>query len=736
MRPKRLLLALMIACLTVLVTGCGNRPTATAMVAEAKALIAEHPDSIKAYEDLLRRAIISAEASRDWEACWQASLLLAQQVQWTCEDEALALAEQSLNAYDHAIKTIPNIPSVGDDVAARRIDIQLAIAGYMQQTGDFAHARSLLYCILDTAEQLHLNDCRNAALGKLANLCLEEGRPGDALTFALKMQLPADASEGLEERFILANCYLQCDSLEAARKVYAMLETRDNVKARYVALRHLSEIAMMQRDYAAAPVLVDSAFASAEDVFFQAMEQKDEYHRASLEQERTTERLAYRQRLAQWLLLAVAVVAILIILFIVSISRHRRALNQQRLLTEQRERERERRLAKERLTQQETMIRLLQNFIIEKSEVIQRLRAEGDRKIQLSDKDWADIEQTLDNITGGFVNSLRTAHPEFREEDIQLCMLTRMNLSNQTIAAIYLITVSAVKHRKLKLKKDGFGEQNPERSLDEVIRAFLLLCFFFLATLPALAQRAVQMWQPTAILATGGCGTVTQVEFSETETSVTLDCSIVQVPVTTYASDEYDHHYSLLRTEQRDNATVLVFSALPITTRLFDLCMSRSCRWMGLHSAVRGMRLPVAHPTFDDSAAVPDSITEVLAVNALSDLLISDSAYLAVKDQLPLFRDYVVWKWHLSPHAAYLLQRSHEWVVQQDPQTTAAPIKEKSHIVLRSLPRAPQPRRNLFQRLFGHKEEVPSATSKSSQHSRPISRFEQKMLQELKKHDE
>ena len=87
----------------------------------------------------------------------------------------------------------------------------------------------------------------------------------------------------------------------------------------------------------------------------------------------------------------------------------------------------------------------------------------------LSESDWREMEETLDSITGGFVSRLRQQHPDFREEDIQLCMMTRMHLTNQAIAQIYLITVSAVKHRKLKLKKDGFGILNPEQPLDEVI---------------------------------------------------------------------------------------------------------------------------------------------------------------------------------------------------------------------------------------------------------------------------
>lgn len=489
---RQWLLPVVLVCATVLAAGCHRHAVREShdLLDEATTLIAEHPDSIKAYEALLRDAVQQSESTQDWETCSRACLLLSQQVQWTREAEALALAEKAL----HTLDLMPE----ADSAISRelRTDTELALAGYLQQTGDHAHARTYLYNVLERAGAA-MPDRRNAALAQLANLSLDEGKPDDALALALRMTLPADTTEEVECRFVLANCYLQCDSLDAARRIYSQIDTRRNTKARYVALRHLSEIAMLDHDYDNAPDLVDSAFASAEAVFFEALRQKDEYHRASMEQERATERLAYRQRLTQGLLIAVAVVAILIIVLVVTFGRQRRAIQRQRLQTEQRERElveqklrheaalrraeaeqrrieaeqreREAREAEARLEQQETMIRLLQNFIIEKSEVIQRLHAEGDRKIQLSRRDWSEIEQTLDSITGGFVRRLRASHPTFREEDIQLCMLTRMNLPNQAIAAIYLITVSAVKHRKLKLKKDGFGEQNPERPLDDVI---------------------------------------------------------------------------------------------------------------------------------------------------------------------------------------------------------------------------------------------------------------------------
>lgn len=482
-------------CLTLALSVCCQQPQAPTLLAQATELIAAYPDSVKAYEALLTRCIRQAEDSEDWQTCARARLLLSQQVQWTREDEALQLARDALQAHQRAMSQATARDA--DSAAVQRIDIQLSMAAYLQQTDSLAHARSLLITVLSEARRLHLRERQNAALGQLANLSLVQGQPHQALALARQMQLDTVSTREQEARFILATCLLQADSVEAAREVYEQLVDVRSPRARYVALRRLAEIAMLTRDYALAPQLVDTAFASAEDVFFHALQQKDDYYHAVLQQERTAERLRYRGQLTMWMLVAVAMVAVLVIVFIVSLNRHRHTIHQQRLLAEQRERElveqklrheaqqrqmeqrererekqeqeRERHAARQRLEQQDTMIRLLQRFIIEKSEVIQRLHAVGDQRIRLSKRDWQEIEQTLDSITGGFVSRLRAQHPQFHEEDIQLCMLTRMKLTNQSIAAVYFITVSAVKHRKLKLKKDGFGQADPQRPLDAVL---------------------------------------------------------------------------------------------------------------------------------------------------------------------------------------------------------------------------------------------------------------------------
>jgi hypothetical protein len=76
---------------------------------------------------------------------------------------------------------------------------------------------------------------------------------------------------------------------------------------------------------------------------------------------------------------------------------------------------------------------------------------------------WNDIDNNR------FAN-LREQYPNMQEDDIRLCILTRLGISNRTIGNIYCITISAVQHRKLKLKKDVFGETNPDITLEEILK--------------------------------------------------------------------------------------------------------------------------------------------------------------------------------------------------------------------------------------------------------------------------
>ena len=126
----------------------------------------------------------------------------------------------------------------------------------------------------------------------------------------------------------------------------------------------------------------------------------------------------------------------------------------------------------ERLRQKDAMIAMLRGHIMDKSEILDMLEPKAGKRTIINARNWREIEMTLDTSDGNFVSRLRTQYPQFTEEDIRLCMLTRLRLSNTALSAIYLISVSAVQHRKQKLKKEGFGVTEPTVTLDQVIANF------------------------------------------------------------------------------------------------------------------------------------------------------------------------------------------------------------------------------------------------------------------------
>ena len=123
----------------------------------------------------------------------------------------------------------------------------------------------------------------------------------------------------------------------------------------------------------------------------------------------------------------------------------------------------------ELLRQREGTIRFLKDFIFQRSEIIKKLDAGGDRHVNISTGDWWEVERTLNAIDYDRFARLRQSYPALREEDVQMCILTCLHVRNRTIGNIYGLTISAVQHRKLKLKKEIFGEDDPEMTLEQVL---------------------------------------------------------------------------------------------------------------------------------------------------------------------------------------------------------------------------------------------------------------------------
>jgi type II secretory pathway pseudopilin PulG len=166
-------------------------------------------------------------------------------------------------------------------------------------------------------------------------------------------------------------------------------------------------------------------------------------------------------------LFIIIIASLLVIIALVLAARYRMQAQRQA----QRQLQQEADYQKAQLHQANEVVSFLQNFILERTEVMKKLNQSGNSLIYLSPHEWSEIERTLDAIDNNRFANLREQYPNMQEDDIRLCLLTRLGISNRTIGNIYCISISAVQHRKLKLKKDVFGESSPDITLEQILKA-------------------------------------------------------------------------------------------------------------------------------------------------------------------------------------------------------------------------------------------------------------------------
>ena len=263
-----------------------------------------------------------------------------------------------------------------------------------------------------------------------------------------------------------------------------------DVQLAYIIESNLARLAVLRRDVEQALESLDETFDHAEDLYFRAMHEKDQYYQSLLQRERDNERLRYASALHRRTLLGIIVLVLILTLSGTYIIHTRTRMAAQRRISDawRRKHEVDERIHQARLHRQDSILQqqqmeaqqemlrqrdativFLQDFILQRCDVIRKLDSSSERHIVLSPHEWREVERTLDLIDGGRFAYLRECYPGLREADIQLCILTRLRLSNRAIGNIYAISISAVKHRKLKLKKEIFGQLDPNLSLEQVL---------------------------------------------------------------------------------------------------------------------------------------------------------------------------------------------------------------------------------------------------------------------------
>ena len=434
-----------------------NSQTAVSCLAEAEAALAN--DSIRQGETLLRKTIHLAEVSKDWHTDYIAYQRLAEALSQSNPEEALRLMKQALTIYEQHPDDEHNYVILLD--YAGTFAAQLAFIN----EGSFNEALNYVHQAYDIAKKNQMNDMMCQTLTSLANIAWAKENYRQALDYAHQAEAVATDELRSGTLQVLARSYLSLNMLDSAETVYRKIHPGDDVHLAYIVQSNLAKIALRRMGAIQVEDSVAEAFDKVEDIYYKALEQKDEYYQETLRQEMENQRLEYRSQMYARTLFIGIIASLIVISAMMLVIRYRMQAQRQ----EKQQLQQEAKHQKAQLHQANEVIAFLQTFILERTEIMKKLNQRGDSLIYLSPHEWSEIERTLDAIDNKRFAKLREQYPNMQEDDIHLCLLTRLGISNRNIGNIYCISISAVQHRKLKLKKDVFGESNPDVTLEQIL---------------------------------------------------------------------------------------------------------------------------------------------------------------------------------------------------------------------------------------------------------------------------
>ena len=457
--------ALHIFIIGVLMVACGqesddrSQDIGVRILEEAEAALAN--DSIRQGETMLRKAIQLAEASEDWHTYYIAYQRLAEALSQSNPEEALRLMKKALNVYEQHPDDERNYVMLLDYAGTYAAQVAFTTEGSFDEALDYINRA---YGI---AEKSQMTDLMCQTLTSLANIAWANEDYRQALDYAHRAESAATTDLRPGTLQVLARSYLSLNMLDSAETVYRQIDPDNDVHLAYIVQSNLAKIALRRMGATEVEDSVDEAFDQIEDIYYKALEQKDQYYQETLRQEMENQQLEYRSKMYGRTLQIVIIAAVIILLVVVQALRYRIRMQEQEKRRLLQEAEHQKTL----LHQANEVVAFLQNFILERTEVLKKLNQSGNSLIYLSQHEWNEIERTLNAIDGNRFAKIREQYPTMQEDDIHLCILTRLGLSNRTIGNIYCITVSAVQHRKLKLKKDVFGESNPNVTLEQILNS-------------------------------------------------------------------------------------------------------------------------------------------------------------------------------------------------------------------------------------------------------------------------
>jgi len=253
---------------------------------------------------------------------------------------------------------------------------------------------------------------------------------------------------------------------------------------RYVSYDMLSKIALRENDTQRACEYSDSAKQILESMYYRTQQLKADYYDDIIEKEKQQYKLRVDNIESKVLFIVIIAIVAVIFICILSYFLYMKYVTKKNheieLIEKNIEIEKQQSHLREQELINETNNKLLHQKSIRLALMQQQVFTELDNyKINLKDKgnlkmdekSWEKMEKLLNMAEENFVHVLRKKYPRFNENDIRLCMMVKLKLTNSQIAEILCIGEEAVKKRKKKLKVSGFGITDTSVWLEKIIES-------------------------------------------------------------------------------------------------------------------------------------------------------------------------------------------------------------------------------------------------------------------------
>ena len=389
--------------------------------------------------DAMREYLLSVEADDDAQYVVKA----------LCELGRLSMDQHNIQQahtyYEQALQMVSEQNDVTQKVLVLRDMGRLSRSEHQPEAAlkCFEEADSLI--LSSSADSLKLY-----VYPEYISLLMRMNRADDArqLVFQLTKNYQSGPSCLVAGRF-----YLEIGITDSAEYFFQRCMETDNVNSRASAAMYLGELAGEANDWEQAYGYAQECAALVDSAKLQ-MQEENANLVSSLARQLDVERENYRL----YRMMAVVVFAAIMLLVIVIVYVRSRIAR----LKQQQEKDRQAlvnraRSSQEQLVEQFRNTRLYRQILMDES---------------INPEQWEEIMAYVNTHADGFAEKLTAFYPAIKPQELQTCMLLKLEFTNQQIAAVLCKTQQAITNLRKRLFQKMFDKEGAADDLNQFLRLF------------------------------------------------------------------------------------------------------------------------------------------------------------------------------------------------------------------------------------------------------------------------